>query len=284
VTDVKELERTVARLERAMDDAYSRYAPTAEEERIAGITTALRTAVLSVPGPLRAISLELLADRCEPASSARADPSASAELVLLRAEVEQLRAQAVARDKRAGQAVLEALIGADRAIAFGDDEPDSARIGEAVRLLTNFALDLAKAFIAATDQKGGADQAVNRLREALRAEVRGEPGVRLATVLDEIRRNIGVELQAFRVACQDGVQEMLRQFDPLLLELQTSKRKGGVRILGLRPFRFRELWEALQQRRTEMATDEDLYQTFFDGPLRRARERLRQTLGTGRHA
>jgi hypothetical protein len=284
VTDIKELERTVARLERTMDDAYSRYAPTAEEDRTAGVAAALRTALLSAPESLRAISLELLADRYEPGSTAPEDPTAAAEIVVLRAEVERLQSEQAAREERADDDLVAALVGPDGARALGDDGPDMRRLANAVRLLTNFSVDLAKAFLAAADQKGAAEQAVARLRDSLRAELQGEPGGRLAAILDEIRRNVGVELQAFRDACQNGAQELLRQFDPLLFDLQTNKRKGGVRIFGFRPFRFRELWQALQLRRTELVNDEDLYQTFFDGPLRRARVQLRQALKTGRHA
>ena len=272
---VREIERILARTERAMDEAYSRFARADESQRVDGVASALQRAIESVPADLQPVILELLGDRYEASGPRTDDTALAAELALLRAETERLRAerQATQGRQRPDAMVLQALLGADGMDAPGNGSADAEQVSAAVRELVVFSLDLARGFLGSVETANGASENAERWRRGLQAQLRGEPGEPLAALLEETKMSIVALLQGIPSACRDGAKQLLKELDPLLLEYQA--RDSGKQILGFQLSHFRDLWQAFQRRYAELFGDDDLYEAYFAGPLKKARFQLR---------
>jgi hypothetical protein len=284
MSSAADLERAAARLERALDEAFSRYAGAGEDERVGGMAAALQAALAGEPGAMQAALLETLAARVAPSespmpevvTSVTASPESTAELAVLRQRVQELEAQAATADAGGSgdTRILDALLGAEARTLAPEQRPAPERLAAVVQLLTAFAVDLARAFLAAADRRGDTARQVDRFRAALRGELAGG-GQGLAPLLDEIKHTLATQVEALPIACVKGAQQMLKELDPLVIEDQASE-SGGRQFGGLRPFKYRELWETFEKRHTELMSSEDLYRTYFDGPLRSALYRLRE--------
>jgi hypothetical protein len=276
--DELDLNRTAVKLERAADEAHSRYAGSPESERIDGIVAALREALGGEPETAHSALLDRMAEWYPPVPPRIDDPAAAAELLALRAEVERLRQQPSIPPPRGDfdtASLLEALLGRDAERVTREGGADADRITAIVQLLASFATDLAKGFLGAAGKAGETAIHLDRFKSTLRGELSGKsPAGSLKTLLDEIKLKVAAQLEAVPTACSDGARQILKELDPLVLQDQAGEK--GVRIAGLRPFQHRELWETFQRRHAELMSAEDLYQTYFDGPLRRALYRLQE--------
>lgn len=282
-----QIKSACARLERAADEAYSRYGGASETQRIDGIAAALEESLAREPEALRSVLLDTLAERFAAAPLPQrpadgTDDASAAELAALRLEVERLRQGAQAPPGGEGGStpppgILEALLGRDTARASEEAPLDVTNVAAVVEQLITFVMDLGRAFLSmgAGSKEGATVRQLDRLRQAVRGEVLGSaPSGSLATVLEELKHRVGAQLQALPMACNDGAQQLLRELDPLMLEDQAQEQ--AVKLGGLRPFRHREAWEAFRKRHAELVSSEDLYRTYFDGPLRRALRRLQE--------
>jgi hypothetical protein len=282
VSEEREVVQAAARLERAVEEAHSRYAGASESERTAGIATALRQALAAEPEAVHSAALEQMVEWYPLIPVRTDDPALAAELGELRAEVQRLRqersatpAAAPAAPSSVDRALLEALLGRG---AEKEATPPPERIVASVRALTALAADLARAFLAITAKAGETGLHADRFRTALRGELAGtQPAGSLQALLDEIKLKVAGQLEAFPTACADGARQILKELDPLLLKDQADEKKEGVRLPGgFRPFQHREWWETFEKRHAELTASDDLYQTYFDGPLRRALYRLKE--------
>lgn len=286
MSEAGQIKSACARLERAADEAYSRYGGVPEAQRIDGIAAALEESLAGEPEARRAALLEMLAERfaaCPLPQLPRAetDDASAAELAALRLEVERLHA---VQDRAGGEAVrtpppeiVEVLLGREAARLAEEGPLAVANVAGVVQQLVTFVMDLGRAFLGmgAGSHDGGTVRQLDRLRQAVRGEVLGSGQAgSLATVLEELKLQVGVQLQALPVACNDGAQQLLKELDPLMLEDQAQEQ--ALKLGGLRPFRHREAWEAFRKRHAELVSSEDLYRTYFDGPLRRALRRLQE--------
>jgi len=281
VSDEREVVQAAARLERAVEEAHSRYAGAPESERTAGIATALRQALAAEPESLHSAALEQMVEWYPLIPVRTDDPALAAELAELRGEVARLRQQKSAEPAPAPAAapidrpLLEALLGRG---AEKEPTPAAERVVGSVRALASLASDLARAFLAVTAKAGETALHADRFRTALRAELAGaQPGA-LQALLDEIKLKVAGQLEAFPTACADGARQILKELDPLLMKDAAEEKKEGVRLPGGlgRVFQHREWWEAFERRYAELVSSDDLYQAYFDGPLRRALYRLKE--------
>ena len=281
MSEERDVVQAAARLERAAEEAHSRYAGASQSERAAGIATALREALAAEPEALQSPVLEQMVEWYPLIPVRTDDPALAAELTELRAEVQRLRQQqsaapaAPAPPSSIDRSLLEALLGRG---AEKEATPPPERVVASVRALAALAADLARAFLAITAKAGETALHADRFRTALRGELAGtQPAGSLQALLDEIKLKVAGQLEAFPTACADGARQILKELDPLLLKDAADESKQGVRLPGgFRPFQFREWWETFEKRHAELTASDDLYQTYFDGPLRRALYRLKE--------
>lgn len=268
----------VQRAERALDEAYSRYAGLEESVRLAGLEEALEQALASEPAPLRLVLLDQLEERhALPAENARVEvlqppPTNTAELNALRSEVERLRvalaAAATAAPADADRALLRALIGgeADRLT----NTVDAARAARVVQALATFARDMVKGFLSDPSKAGDSVVQLDRLRSSLGGELSGSlASGSVEALLNEVTRRVGVQLEAFSVACERGAKSLLNELGPQVIE-DTSGDPG---IFGKS---FKTLWEAFARRQRELVDTDDLFESYFDPALRNAIYQLRE--------
>jgi hypothetical protein len=286
--DTGDTDRAIARLQRALDDAYSRYAGSGESERVDGMATALEEALANEAPPLHAELLERLAEEfaeialpcpvppgvgdtgVRTTTSAGPDPALLGELSALRLEVERLRGAA----RRAPEPVRhvpsglpEALLGAD---AHGVDAVlDPGRALSLVAELASFCADVGRAFLQGGTRGGGAQG--DALAASLHGELAGTlPAGSVAARLGEIKQEVANQLEAVTMGCADGARQLLKELDPLVLE---DGAREQLPRLGM--FRDGELWKVYQRRHAELSNREDLYRAYFDGQIRKYQFRLR---------
>jgi len=265
----------VARLQRALDEAYARYAEVDEEARVQGLVEALHRALAVEPQAERTILLDQLsAGVTAPTAPRPGSPVQQHEVEELRAEVERLRvalAQAshAPQPNASAQAIQAALIGAEAGVS----RIDEARVAAVVQALTSFATDLVKAFLSLPERRGDSVVQVDRFRGALRGELLGtaESGA-TERVLQETKVRIAKQMDAFLVACVKGARNLLNELDPVVLE--EFSKEAGRDFLGM--FRHQKMWEAFERRHRELAGADDLYDTYFDGAFRAAIAELRE--------
>jgi len=259
MSELKEIERAAHRLERAMDEAYSRYLGVDEEQRIEGVAAALRSTLESVPENARPFLLEMLAERYEP-DTPRVDDRAAAEVAALKIENERLRRELDAAERRRASSpgVAAALLGeAARSAGALDEE----RVAAVVRALREFTQTLAENLLAPPGKRAAKQQAGERVQQALSAQLGGDEGAWNA-LLEDLKKAIAAHLRAVQPACLEGGRFLLQQLDPAVLEgeegVAQNKWLGGV--LGMRE---RELFRAFERRYAKLVRDEDLYETYF---------------------
>ena len=280
MSDSQDIQRAATRVERAIDEAHSRFAGAPEADRVQGMAAAVRHALASEAKDVQSEILSRLRElypRLEPRAE---DPATAAELERLRGELESARRQPPQAPAPAPRAAADAaglvtaLLGTEGGRG-GDMAADAERAVDVVRSLSAFALDLGRAFLGAAAKAGETMLHVDRFKAALRGELAGtQPAGTVAKLLDEVKLRVAGQIEAFPTACTDGARQMLKELDPLVIQDQAqgdAAKRGGFRL-----FQHRELWEAYQRRYDELMAAEDLFQTFFDGPLRRALYRLQE--------
>lgn len=255
----------LGRLQRSLDEAYTRYAGEDEESRVEGLVEALGRALALEPEEARAALLEELGAGyvAPPEAHAHvAHAAATSEIDALREEIERLRA--APPPPRAGateNAVVEALLGGGldpREVA------DPTRVAGAVRALAIFAMDLIKGFLSTSDPGSSLVQ-LDRFRAALRGELQGaSPAGTTAALLEETKLAIGLQAQAFTIACVRGAKGMLSELDPVFLEDLSAG--GGFLGIG----KHQKMWETFEKHHRELLSSDDLYDTYFDGAFRAA--------------
>jgi hypothetical protein len=274
VSDATERE-VIARIQRTVDDAYSRYAGLEEQARVDGLTDALLQALGAEPAAMRAAALDFLEREnavaaVGPSAAPPAPAVANAEVEELRRELERLRqAPATAATPSPGApdgGVVDALLGADAERFAGSVDP--TRIAGVVQALAAFAVDMVKGFLSAPDRPGDSFVQLDRFRTAVRGELTGSGAAgSTRSLLAETTRRVGVQLEAFSVACERGAKSLLGEISPELLE---DQRGEG----GFGPFKYRGMWETFARRHRELTDSGDLFENFFDPALRNAMYQL----------
>ena len=276
MSDAAAEREAIARVERALDETYSRHAGLDEQARVDALAEALQQALASEPEAARVALLDQLERRNAPApASSASEPSQSpaanaAELEELRREIERLRqapsAAATAPSTGADRAVLMALLGGE-AERLGSGV-DAARVAGVVQALTAFARDLVKGFLSEPGKRGDSIVQLDRFHSAVRGELSGSlAGGSTSALLGEATRRVGVQLEAFSVACARGAKSLLDELGPELLEDQCGEG-------GFGPFKYRGMWETFVRRQRELADASDLFETYFDPALRNAMYQL----------
>jgi hypothetical protein len=260
VSELKEIERAAHRLERAMDEAYSRYLGVDEEQRIEGVAAALRNTLESVPENARPFLLEMLAERYEP-DAPRADDRAAAEIAALKMENEQLRREVEAAQRRrmSSPGVAEALLGA---AARGGGGLDEERVAAAVRAVREFIQTLAENLLQPPGKRVAKQQVGERVQQALTAQLSGGDDAAWGALLDDLKKAIAAHLGAVRPACREGGLFLLQQLDPAVLEAEEGVAQANW-LGGVLGSRERELFRAFERRYARLVRDEELYETYF---------------------
>jgi hypothetical protein len=284
MSSMDDVKRGVERLQRSIDEAYSRYAGAGEKERIDGIAMALQGALIDETAALQPALLDALAEAYEtpdpePAAP-QIDAGRTAELAALRLEIDRLERQQHRPSAAAAStspALAEVLLGRDAERNGDVQQPDEAIVASVVQALVGFAVDLGLGFLATGTKPGDTARHRDHIKSTIRGELLGSlPAGSLADLLGHIKSNVGVQLQAFPKACADGARQMLKELDPLVLEDRASEG-GALAVGGFRPFRHREAWEMFCKKYQELASSEDLFRTYFDGPLQKHLFRLRES-------
>lgn len=261
MSDLKEIERAAARLERAMDEAYSRYLGADEAARTAGVADALRHALDDVPESLRRFLLEMLAERYEP-DAPRTDERAAIEIASLRSENQRLEAEVLTleRAQQASAGLVAALLGEAATVEW--PEVDAHRAHALIAATQAFVQTLAESLLVAPGRRGAKPAVTERVQGALTAQLSGEQPDAWDALLAELKSAIAAHLGAVRPACREGGAFLLQQLDPMVLEADESI--GQAQGLGaLFANKERELWRVFERRHARLVKDEELYETYF---------------------
>jgi len=278
----------------ALEELLDRHAAQPDAERQGTLVTALRHLMMEVPeaerGPtlhaLRALvpSDDVVCDVGAGAASART----SARILELEDEVARLREQLRAAPSPAPVAAaaspaLTARLA--RMMQVGPRELEGAagaeletRLVETIGLLVDFALGLLRAYIPVTQDE---DRTVAGLVQRVVADAvlgRGDPDG-LAAHVERTRRQIGGQVLAFRRACEEGARSVLRGLTPDVIANEAAR---NATFLEKKFGTATQCWEVYQKRFDEIRAATDLYQSHFDGPLRREMHRLAQGADTRR--
>lgn len=259
----------IARVERALDEAYSRYAGLDEQARVDGLAEALQQALAAEPEAARVALLDQLEKRTAlaPASASSAPsqppPANAAEMEELRREIERLRhaqaAAVTAASTGADRAVLMALLGGE--VDRLGSSVDAARVAGVVQALVAFARDMVKGFLSAPGKRGDSIVQLDRFHSAVRGELSGSlAGGSAAALLGETTQRVGIQFEAFSIACARGAKSLLDELGPELLEDLCGEG-------GFGPFKYRGIWETFVRRHRELADAQDLFETYFDPAL-----------------
>jgi hypothetical protein len=266
----------------ALEELLDRHAGRPDEERQATLVTALRDLMNEIPDAERGPTIQALRALLPPDEVVR-DVEAgatSARVLELEDEVARLREELRAKPAPAPAATAaspELVARLARMLQVGARELEAAapadleaRLADTLALLVDFAIGLLRAYIPVTQDE---DRTVAGLVQRVVADAvlgRGDPDG-LAAHVERTRRQIGGQVLAFRRACEEGARSVLKGLTPAVIESEAARNASFIeRKLG----GATQCWEAYQKRFDEIRAATDLYQTHFDGPLRREMHRL----------
>jgi hypothetical protein len=270
------------RIQQALEDTLDRHAGHAEAERMDALIRRLREEISALPADQRAPTVAALRT-LQPADVSAATPTApSARELELEDEVTRLRAALAAAQAKpvamAGVASPALLTQLGKLLALPARELETLATGEGTQerlvstfaLLVDFALGLLRAYIPVTQDE---DHTVAGLVQRLVADaVAGRSaGTDLATHVERTRRQVGGQVFAFRRACEEGGRGLLKALAPAVIEAEAAKQAS---FLEKRFGIAAQCWDMYGKRLEELRTAADLYQAYFDGPLRREMHRL----------
>ena len=268
----------------ALEELLDRHAGRPDEERQATLVSALRDLMTEIPDAERGPTLQALRALLPPDEVVRdvEAGAAAARVFELEDEVARLREQlravpAPAPAAASTSASPELTARLTRMLQVGANELEAAapadleaRLADTLALLVDFAIGLLRAYIPVTQDE---DRTVAGLVQRVVADAvlgRGDPDG-LAAHVERTRRQIGGQVLAFRRACEDGARSVLKGLTPAVIESEAARTASFLeRKLG----GATQCWEAYQKRFDEIRAATDLYQTHFDGPLRREMHRL----------
>lgn len=266
----------------ALEELLDRHAGQPDEERQMTLVTGLRQLMTEIPEAERAPTLQALRALVPPDEVVRdvEAGTAAARVFELEDEVarlqEQLRAvpSPAPAAPSAGSPELTARLA--RMLQVGARELENApadletRLADTLALLVEFAIGLLRAYIPVTQDE---DRTVAGLVQRVVADAvlgRGDPDG-LAAHVERTRRQIGGQVLAFRRACEEGARSVLRGLTPAVIEAEAGR---NATFLEKKFGTATQCWEAYQKRFEEIRAATDLYQTHFDGSLRREMHRL----------
>jgi hypothetical protein len=277
-------EQAALRLRATLEELLDRHADTGEAARSEALVRSLRHEAAALPGKSKAAVLTALRalypDDPTPAASAGGTSATQRrleqEIARLRDALAEARAAAGAAAAAApaqapppapagefARRMASVLVGGADAAAGPEAEE---RIAGIVGVLQGFAAGLARTYLGATAEP---DRTMaGHFQAVLADEIAGRrPAGSVEALLEQIRRQIGAQLVAFREACDAGAQNLLKQISPHAV---ADGAKEGVKFAGMRPFWHRECWERFEARWEDLRTSDNLYETYFDGAFRRA--------------
>jgi hypothetical protein len=275
----------VLRLQRVVVDLLEQHSNRSSEERVEALVQALRGPIEMLQFPARGEVLSALGGLYGASSSVEV----STRLRELEVENRRLEmalatrptaAPAPAANPELEAALFEALGLGERAKALrlGDQDLERRLIGVLQPLLAFFS-ELVRSYLGATldpDRTMG-----GRFGSLLAEEIEGTaPEGSVAIMIGQIRQQIGAQLLAFREACDSGARDLLRQLAPPALAAGAGE--GGVRLLGARPFYYRECWGNFEKKYEELRTADNVYEAYFDGAFRKALHRASRSSDTAK--
>jgi predicted component of type VI protein secretion system len=215
-----------------------------------------------------------------PVATPTAHSGPSARELELEDEVARLKAERDARPAPAASSSPELVAGLAKAIglssrdvtAAAGDPAGQARLAAVVGTLVDFAVSLLRAYIPVTEDE---DRSVAKMVNGLVSDaVTGRSqGAELGEQVERTRRQIGGQVVAFRRASEEGARAMLKVLSPAVIEAEASR---GASFLEKRFGIAAQCWELFGRRLEELRASPELYQTHFDGPLRKEMHRLAQ--------
>ncbi len=264
---IREIETAAGRVERSIDEASSRLRSLPVDDQVEGLAEAIRRALDETPERLRSVVIEML---CE----IRASPETTLEDRDLLAEIAALRAQVKEGVAAAKPVKVPESANTGTAAALLGDNPGAATSAENIatvaKLFRGFVEDLAAAFAAIDrDRRGSPDTAKDELHQAIRCELSGDAS--LGAYLGGLKAQVGGLATKLPAICSDGSRALLEAIEPAVVE-DEAQRSGG---LSLGPFKYRDLWLAFERCYRELSHDQDVYERFFDGQVRRHLHRSR---------
>jgi hypothetical protein len=274
-------EAAAMRIQRRLDEVLDRQAAAGEVARTDALLSELRDAVRALPVAERGPVLGML-QRMYPEAPATAPVAAGPSMREreLEDEVARLTAALEARaaapepassDLTAGLAKVLGLSARDLASLSADPE-GAARLTAVVDTLVEFAVSLLRAYIPVTEDE---DRSVAGMVKRLISDAVSGPAqeTALREQIDRTRRQVGGQVVAFRRACEEGARAMLKSLSPAVIEAEASRGAG---FLEKRFGVAAQCWELFVRRLEELRGSPELYQTHFDGPLRKELHRLAQ--------
>lgn len=283
---LSEIQAEAVRVQRALEHVLDRHAGSGESERSAALARALGAELSKLAAPSQALVLSALAALYPEELAATAPaPGDRAAASRLEQEVADLKG-ALQRAKVQGAAprsttplptdLVAALV---QAVAGGRGAasittPDGQQRLVAITMsLVSFASGLARTYLGVTAEPD--KTMAGHLQAVLADELEGRrPAGSADALLEQIRRQIGGQLVAFREACESGARNLLKQIAPSAIA-DGTQRKAKVSIGGVRPFYYRECWEAFEAQWEELKAADNIYETYFDGGFRGALLRAR---------
>jgi hypothetical protein len=281
-----DMQAEATRVQRVLEAALDRHAGRGEEERAEALARTLRAELSGLPAERRGPILEALlalypaAPAAPPAGDRDAERRLEREVEALQAALAAARAappEAPAPAAAAGalaEAVVRVLVGTSRdpkALLAGGAVTEERLVG-LLRVLVAFVAEISRTYLGATADPD--KTMAGHLQSVLADELQGRRQAgSLEALLEQLRRQLGGQLVAFREACESGAQNLLRQLTPSAIA--DGSGSEGVRIFGSRPFYHRECWERFEARWEELRKADNLYETYFDGAFRRTQLRAR---------
>jgi hypothetical protein len=269
------------RIHRHLEELLDRQAAAGEGARLDALAAELRDALRGLRADERSPVLALLQRLTPqaPVATPTAHSGPSARELELEDEVARLKAERDARPAPASSSP-ELVAGLAKAIglstrdvtAAAGDPAGQARLAAVVGTLVDFAVSLLRAYIPVTEDE---DRSVAKMVNGLVADaVTGRnQGAELSEQVERTRRQIGGQVVAFRKASDNGARAMLKVLSPAVIEAEASR---GASFLEKRFGIAAQCWELFGRRFEELRASPDLYQTHFDGPLRREMHQLAQ--------
>jgi hypothetical protein len=276
-----EAEAAAMRIHRRLEEVLDRQATAAEAARTDAVAGELREALRALRVDERAPVLALLQRLYPeaPPSPGAVQGGPSARELELEDEVARLTRERNTRPAAPpASAQLAAGLGKVLGVptrdlaALAADPDGEARLTEVVGTLVDFAVSLLRAYIPVTEDE---DRSVAGMVHRLVSDtVAGRAQVAaLRDQVERTRRQVGGQVVAFRRASEEGARAMLKALSPAVIEAEASREAS---FLEKRFGIAAQCWELVVRRLEELRASPELYQTHFDGPLRRELHRLAQ--------
>jgi hypothetical protein len=270
-----DVQTDVLRVQRILEEALDRHADQSEAARAEALTRTLRAEVAALASASRGPVLAALAALYPEEPAITVGPAASDGQATrrLEEEVQRLRealaaAQATPATPSPAPAppsgpllgeLAKVIVGSSRRAALAGTPGAEERMLGVIRALLDLAAGLARGYLSVGLE---ADKTMaGHLQMVMADEVEGKrPAGSVKALLEQMRQQIGIQVLAFRRACDVGARELLRQLAPGSLAAAAGKS---------RLFYYKECWDAFEARYEELRRADNIFETYFDVAFQR---------------